>query len=459
LSITAVQEEPTVPLPTVCADMSAWVSSGYKTLSQGSKAFTKSTQTIVKHAFELVGLALSGSVQPLPQLLAPYENAPDRALARRYGALTAELRKASKGSSALLKRVEATVGLPIRKPELPIKRPTSKAVEIHKGTTSAGASFVVRAQRTSPQNRKRRCSTEVSISEPSQPSRGSLLGILNGGSPERCLSRSHVNPEPKVSCNTGLLTIEATLAPAAREVRLLLSDGRAITSPAIRVPARLGGLAALYYQVIRGPSPIPMSLTELDVHGNVLTVLKLPAVVECTKHLVKFFPGGNVRLVHGSVPQGPTFTIRAERFRELGHIHFELKSETSNEEDPFGGGSAGGGELELRAEEHAFPARGRVFEPKTSSGCTPQPYAIIYGLLKAPHDTVLARVAGSLVPLSNVPIPARLHAGGALAYGVLSPLPTELVTRDPHGRIVATDSNLSQAAMQYTETCEGEAES
>lgn len=455
LSMTVEQEELTIPPPAVCADMSSWVSSGYKTLSQGSQALAKST--LVKHAFEIFGLVLSGSVRPLPQLLMHYESASDRALARRYGALTAELGKASKGHSALLKRVESTVGLPIPRPKPPIKRPTSKAVAIYKGKTAAGESFLVSAQRTPAQISRRRCSVDVSITDPSQPASASLLGILNGKSPDRCLSRSRVNPEPKVSCNTGLLTIEASLLPAAREVRLLLSDGRTITSPAIRVPTRLGGPAGLYYQVIRGPSPIPVSLTELDVHGNVLGVLKLPAVVECTKHLVRFFPGGNVRLVHGSVPEGPTFTIRAERFRELGNIHFELKFEANNEEELFGGG--GGGEFELRAEEDSFPARGRVFAPKTSSGCKPQPYAIIYGLLKAPHDSVLARVSGRLVPLSSVAIPARLHAGGVLAYGVFSPLPTELVTRDAHGRIVATDSNLRQAALNYTETCEGEAES
>jgi len=152
-------------------------------------------------------------------------------------------------------------------------------------------------------------------------------------------------PEQQVTCNSGLLTIEANLLPAARNVRLLLSDKRTITSPAIRAPARLGGPAGLYYQVVRGPSPIPVSLTELDANGSHLTVLKLPAVVECAKKLRKVFPHGIVRLVHETPPQGPAFTIRAERYRELGHIHFELKLDEASEESFFSS-SGGVGRIE-----------------------------------------------------------------------------------------------------------------
>jgi hypothetical protein len=98
-----------------------------------------------------------------------------------------------------------------------------------------------------------------------------------------------------------------------------------------------------------------------------------------------------------------------------------------------------------------------VFEPQGSTGCLPQPYAIVYGLLKAPRDTVLARVSGTLVPLRKVAIPARLHAGGVLVYGAFTPMPTELLVRNASGRTVDR-RDLSQAAKSETETCEGEAE-
>jgi hypothetical protein len=67
-------------------------------------------------------------------------------------------------------------------------------------------------------------------------------------------------------------------------------------------------------------------------------------------------------------------------------------------------------------------------------------------------------VSGKLVPLRTVAIPAHLHAGGVLAYGAFSPLPTELVIRNAHGGILATE-DLSETAKAATETCEGEAES
>lgn len=449
------QGELGVPTPNVCADMSSWVSSGYKTLSAGSKAFGAQTAALVKQAFELFALALSGALPSSPNFLSKYENAPDRALAHHTEALDARLQKASKAQSEVLKRLERTVGLPAPKTFKPLF-PRKKPKTIARGRTAAGTNFVVLATPPSKKLRNARCTTEVSITESSRPT-GGLLSILSGGSPERCLSRSHVTPDPSVNCNAGLLTVEASLLPGARSVRLRLSDGRTITSPAIIVPARLGGPAGLYYQVVRGPSPIPVSLTEFDGSGNTLTVLKLPRVVECTKRLIKFFPGGNVRLVHGSVRQGPSFTIRAEHFRELGQAHFELKFEVSNEEEGFLGLGAGGAGAAL--EEGIGSQRGgaETFEAHSSTGCKPQPYAIVYGLLKNPHDTVLAQVSGNLVPLKEVAIPARMHAGGVLAYGVFTPLPTALVTRNASGKTIST-VNLSGAAQTTTETCEGEAE-
>jgi hypothetical protein len=450
LTLANVQDELELPAPPVCADMKAWVASGYRTLSAASKELASQTEALLKHALEALVLYSQAGIQPFPEILARYEGARDRALARHIEALTAELQRRSATEAAVLKRLEAAVGLPAA-PVPKVEPPAKKPVVIGRGRTAAGGSFVAKAEPLPHSRRRPRC-VNVTVTESSGAQHGGLLELLISGGSERCLTRSHVHPEPTVQCNSGLLTVEANLLPATRSVRLLLSDGRTITSPAIRVPARLGGPAGLYYQAVRGPAPIPVSLIELDAQGRTLTVLKLPAVVECARNPVKYFPGGIVRLAHESLPQGPTFTIRAERYRELGTVHFELNLEVSNE--LFSGG---GGEGLNEVDEGFGTHGGRAFEPQTSTGCQPQPYAIVYGVLKARRDTVLARVAGRLVPLRKVPIPARLHAGGVLAYGAFAPMPTELLIRGPSGTSVSSE-NLGEAAKSATETCEGEAE-
>lgn len=465
LTVEDVQEELDIPAPPACADMKAWVASAYKALSPASKELVSRNETLLKRAFELLGLVTQIHIQPFPKNLVPYENAADRALARHSEALTVQLKKGRETQDGIVKRLEATVGLPPTKAR-EVKRPAKKPVVIARGRTAAGGSFVAKAELLPHRSRRRHCTVEISITEPSRPGGGGLLELLGGNSPERCLSRSaHVAPAQSVHCNAGLLTVEADLPATVTSVRLLLGDNRTITSKAIRVPRRLGGPAGLYYQVVRGPSPIPVSLTELDAHGNTLAVVKLSAVVECTKKLAKYFPGGRVKLAQGNLPGGPSFSIHAERYRELGHIHFKLKFTASNEESLTGPG--GGDFLEStgaaeEAEGASLVFSGRspqaFFERQTSSGCVPQPYAIIYGLLRAPRDTVLARVSGKLVALNKLAIPARLHAGGVLAYGAFSPIPTELLTRGASGKIVSVDSNFATAAKATVETCEGEAE-
>jgi hypothetical protein len=454
--VAVAKEELELPTPPVCDDMKAWVASGYKTLTPASKEIANRTEALLKRTFEILALSEQFQISTFPKILASYENASDRGLARHTEVLNTQLRKESGTQTDVVQRVEAAVGLPAAKvSKVKSKTPSRKPVVIARGKTAAGWSFVATAERSSHVSGALACGIFVTISETSRPAPG-LLEALSGEGTGRCLSRSHVEAHPTVNCGSGLLTIEADMLPATRSVRLLLSDGATITSPAILVPARLGGPAGLYYQVVRGPSPIPVSLTELDAQGDTLAMLKLPAVVECTKHPVKYFPGGIVRLVRESPPQIPAFTVRAERYRKLGTVHFELKLEVSNEEELFGGGGEGFlGEGELVP---GASTRSRLtFTPLASSGCQPQPYAIVYGVLKAPRDTVLARVSGGLVPLRKVAIPARMHAGGVLVYGAFSPLPTELLVRGARGTTIGRE-DFAQQAQSVTETCEGEAE-
>jgi hypothetical protein len=469
--LVGTKAELELPVPSVCADMNGWVASGFKTLSPASKNIASYNEALLKDAFELIAVAGQVHLKSLTEFLAPLESASDRALARRDETLTAELNSSSVIRKNTRKALEAAVGLPAPKPQKKVLPAIKKPPVIARGKTAAGGKFVVRAEGRSKRPDAVGCSAFITIEEPSRPKGGLIETLSSGEGTGRCVSRSHVAPNPAVHCNSGLLTLEANLLPATRSVRLLLSNQRTVTSPAVRVPTRLGGPAGLYYQAVHGPSPIPVSLTELDAQGNALTVLKLPAVVECTKHPIKHAPGGTVRLIHESLPGGPSFTIRAERFRELGVSYFELKADVS-ERRLFSAGDEIGGLFGTESESEPGPppgvlggairlgglGEGGPFAPHTSAGCESQPYAIVYGLLKAARDTVLARVSGKLVPLRKVAIPARLHAGGVLAYGAFSPLPSELLVRSPAGKIVASEDR-SGAAKADTETCEGEAES
>lgn len=469
VTLVGAKAELELPVPSVCADMNEWVASGFKTLSPASKNIASYNEAPLKDAFELIAIAGQGHLKSLTEFLAPLD-ASDRALARRDETLTAELNSSSVIRRNTLKAVEGAVGLPAPKPQQEVLPSIKKPPVVAHGQTAAGGKFVVRAEGRARRPDAVGCSASITIEEPSRPQAGPIESLISAGSTSRCVSRSRVEPTPAVHCNSGLLTVEANLLPAARSVRLLLSNQRTVTSPAIRVPTRLGGPAGVYYQVVRGPSPIPVSLTELDAQGNALTVLKLPAVVECTKHPIKHAPGGTVRLVHESLPRGPSFTIRAERFRELGVSYFELKADVS-ERRLFSGGGEIGGLFGTESESEPGPppgvlggairlgglGQGGPFAPHTSAGCESQPYAIVYGVLKAPRDTVLARVSGKLVQLRKLAIPARLRAGGVLAYGAFSPLPTELLVRSPAGKIIASEDR-SGAAKADTETCEGEAE-
>jgi hypothetical protein len=464
-TLEVAQEELNEPTPSACADMKAWVASGYRTLSPTSREFASRLEAALKSFFEL--LAVASNVQSFTKELARYENAADRKLERHIQALTRQLQTERSTQASVVKRLEVSVGLPPAKEVKEVEPEAPKPVAIDHGRTAAGGRFVVKAEPQAHRHNPRACTVDITITEASRPSNG-FGELLSGEGTGRCLSRSHVEPEPAVHCKSGLLTIEAALLPAARNVSLLLSDGHTIVSPAIRVPSHLGGPAALYYQVVRGPSPIPVSLTELGASGNTVAVLKLPAVVECTKHPVKYFRDGIVTLVHESAPQIPAFTIRAERYRKLGTVHFELKLDISSEETLFSESAGNSFESNFAAsdgEQAPILGGGRLivpngspaFEPSASSGCLPQPYAILYGVLKAPRDTVFARVAGKLVELPRVAIPAHLHAGGVLVYGALSPLPTELLIRGPSGKTI-TRRDLAEAAKSSTETCEGEAE-
>jgi hypothetical protein len=413
----------------VCADMRFWAASGFKEVSPGTRSFI---------AAEDARLRLL-NVPPtflFTRSKAPPIQAAERALnglLDRAGALEHALRPVGQA-------LERALGLHPLEPPAP-NRNNNPGVVVGRGRTAAGERWVARVRRNG------HCPIDLSVAREGE----------NESSEGWCFSRRDVSGRAfsgSVDCGEGRLTVTSFTLPATTLVRLRLSDGRTIASAPIRVPRRLGGPVGLYYQVVRGPSPIPRLLTEYDASGRVLRVTHLPAVVECTRHPLKYLTVKTVAT--GTVPGGgPEYSIRAERYRFLGKVYFELKAEVHEEHGGLLGGVTEGGSSGGR---HAFGTSTfrRTFDYEEANGCTPHPYEIVYGILKAPGDTLLAAGAtGPAAPLATAPLPASLHQSGVLVYGAFSPPAETLSIRDAAGNTLATEP-LENG--EFVETCEGEAE-
>jgi len=420
--------------PNVCADMHEWASSGHRTLSSGTQEF------LAGQAARRAKPSAKAEDQAIERMLEPHETESDKALARRDSALVSKTEKQLlTGVEGIVLRLRTALGLQ------PLLGEGSTSTAIARGRTAAGEGFVVKLQPAV--DAEQGCKARVSVDSADTGRRSTDLGgLLFSG---LCLSDRYSGAQASVNCNSGVLTIHAYMPMSARNVTLLLSDGRRVTSRVIFVPARLGGRIGLYYQAVRGPSPIPVSLTELDARGRALRVVKLPAIVECTRNPLKYLPGGRLTLVRAQAPTGPRFSIVAERYRFLGHAYFEFKVHIAEEpsEGPRGAG--------FGSSIFFGPGERPAFSPEEAFGCMPRFYDIIYGLIKPPGASVSVSIAGSLTQLHNVAVPAYLHSGGVLAYGAFSSPPAELVVDDAHGHVL-TKQSLMQSARLPVECESGE---
>ncbi len=444
--------------PNVCADMRAWVASGYETLSPATKTLIGEREAAVSRPL-LRALRERAGILAGPDPLQPYEGLREKLLARKVTDLQREHEGVLESLEASETKLQVALGL-ISEAQAEMQthegRPKG-SVEIGHGRTAAGDDYKVWFEPKQPGTGllRARCQISVGVYEHEASANSSGTIEIVSGPSQTCLSHSHPQA-PSVQCrgDEGLLTIEAQTLPGARSVRLQLSDGRQITSRVAIVPAKLGGPAGFYYQVVRGPLPIPISLTEVDAHGKALRTLKLPHTVKCTKQPPER-PPRKVTIASGSLPQGPSFSITGERTGAMRETHFALSAEVSAEEG-FGG--------IISSSSGNFIPIGGGFRPKSSpfvlqmhTGCQPHGYAILYGVLRSPTDTVLARGSGGVQPFQRVRIPANLHAHGVLAYIALPALPGEVLVRTPVGKTVFTE-NLTLRLREATETCEGEAE-
>lgn len=394
---------------------------------------------------------------PLPETLA------DKALVRETSQLekwTAET--IANSIDTAHKRVEAALGLTARAKSEERLEPTSheskSSTEIGAGRTAAGTNYTVWLERTKG-GPAGTCKSRVEVRRTNRVGPG-ILELLAPTGPEVCLApRKDRSEAPSIHCIEGLLTIKAVVLTAARTVDLRMSDGTQIVSRPVLVPRRLGGPGAFYYQAVRGPSPLPVSLTERDAQGHTLRVLKLRRIVGCSKHPLKYLPGGKRTLVRGSTPQGPRFSIVGERYRLFGRLHTQLKLSTgeglvSSDEEGEGEENVTEGPDESVA---GSVKRTTPLDSEVSAACHPHEYSIFYGLLKQPRDTVLAKIAGKLVPVLSIRIPGSLHTGGALVYLASVSQPEEILVRSPNGKTVM-DEDRSRTAREGRETCEGESE-
>ncbi len=418
--------------------MRAWVASGYQTLSSATKEHETQMAT---------DLPQPPGGPSIDTLLRRYEGPAERALIRRGKAL------AERMATTLAHTFRAAAGLA---PKLGIKNNLglglfSPGVIVGRGSTRAAGPFLARV-RTSEGPQVSRCRHEVTVEFKPRSHGSSSVVVFTGSESSRCLSGHSAAPHATVRCEEGgLLEVESTALARTRSVRLLLSDGTSVSSGVIAIPPRLGGPTRIYFQTIRGPSPFPVSLSELDAQGRTLRVVKLRPVRNCRKMPA---PVSTFReIVSAITPDGTPFTITGSSVNFTGHPEFSLSIHAGNEDGLLESVSSGSS-IQVGSGVHRETI---LAEVGLKAGCAPHPYGIVFGRLKKSGATVLAQTASGLVPLQLARIPAALHAKGVVVYGAFSTFPSELIVRAADGRTLLRES-LTSRAKEETEFCEGYAE-
>jgi hypothetical protein len=426
--ITARLDTISAPAPPFCADARAWAQSGYRALSAASREFEAS------RAARMSAERGEGS---LGMLLKPYENASDRALARKTNAVENELLASS--DFQMVSSLDRTVGFPRVGTEEP------RQVTVGHGRTAAGTRFEVDSGSSGGLlGAVGSCHRSASVyySRPGAPE------VLIQGGPNNpiCLSSPRYR-HPAVFCEAGIETIQTAVPASVRSARLVLADGRTIQSRVIRVPRRDGGPAGIYAQELRGSTSHAVSLVEVNAGGGIALTMKLPRY-HCVKPRGQSETGlpTNTELATGHTTEGEPFTIST-----FG----SLNTEPSDILKPLLSVDIG---VNPELNEPVIPpGASKAFPWSLSIGCAPHPYAILYGILAPPGESVTAQTPQGAVALNVVPLEPRLHAKSPLVYGVFSALPSELTVLGANGSTVYTE-NLQAKATEAAQFCEGYAE-
>jgi hypothetical protein len=410
-----------VPAPPFCADARAWARSGYRALSAASREFETSRA--------LRNSALGEERAP-SALLKPYESAADRALIHKSTALEDKLLASVGATVPMDLRLLRVVGFPRAETEGP-----KKQIVLGRGRTAAGTRFVVNFETSGVLPGASSCHRSASVSY-SRPGGPPELVIMGGPNNPICLS-SPGERRPAVFCEAGIETIQTAVPASVRSVRMVLADGHTIESRVVQVPRRDGGPAGIYAQELRGGSSHAVSLVELNASDAIVLTLDLPRY-HCVKSRERpEIPLSVVELATGRTPEGEPFTLRA--VSGFGGEPFVSVDTGVNPE------------LSDIADRPDTP---KAFPWSLSIGCAPHPYAILYGILAPPGQSVTAQTPQGAVSLNVVPIEPHLRAKGPLVYGVFSALPSELAVLGANGSAVYTE-NLQEQATQAAQFCEG----
>ncbi len=252
----------------VCADMRAWVSSGYLTLPASAETARNAFINAPEH-----------SGPSLQTLIARHEDPAQRALTRRHERVKSRLQGQIEHVLSSALDLLTTLGA---RPAMPSEESASADVVAH-GTTTAGTSYTISAGRSSGD-----CAVSLTTTE-TRP---------NGGiASEGECSPGSSPPTISYACREGRVAIKALLAAAVHAIRLRLDNGRTIDSRVGELPASDGGPLAVYYQAVNASAGKPISLTELDAHGHTLGLLKLADDAACLRQAAG---GGEVNESSGS---------------------------------------------------------------------------------------------------------------------------------------------------------------
>jgi hypothetical protein len=422
-------EPPPFGATEICADMRAWQQSGYRKLAPRTREVGALERNLLR----------SSPPEPsVESLLKPYEGPVEHALIHRIRHLeTSYFSVSFSPFEGIDKHLRTALG--IAEPKGLIEH---KPIVLGRGTTRSGAKFKVTLE--SPRQAHRiGCRLEVSIEyEITRVAAEDLVVELGSGS-NLCLVGEAADQRPVLGCESGQLTITQALDPSVSHVRLLLADGRTVTSPAIEIPAHRGGPVGLYVQALAKGSSRPVSLTELDTDGGVVRMQPIAGHRSC--RIPRSREPLFVTLVHGTTPAGTAFQIEGSHGLSLGHgpssVELLLDSgQEFGEEETIG----------------KYPLE-KTFPWSLGQECAPQEWAVVYGVLKSPGASVTAVTPTGEVPLTVASIPASLHPDGVLAYGAFNQIPSRLIVRDASGQVIAVE-DLTSRVTQHREFCEGYAE-
>ncbi len=237
--------------PDVCADMQAWVGSGYQTLPPGTLAASN-------------GFPGNNEGPSLAESIAQLEIPALKPLVRRRKRVLRSLRRQLEHALHAADGLLATLGA---KMPMTTEEPPTGDVIGH-GTTAAGTTYTI--TKAGP---AKDCPISLTLAE--------VTGNGNQTFFDECLSRSTRATYASTGCNEGNLTIHAPLPPSVRSVALKLANGHTIVSPALSISAADGGPLGFYYQALPHSSARPVSLVELDEHDRRMGVIAIARDLRC----------------------------------------------------------------------------------------------------------------------------------------------------------------------------------